>query len=100
MIEGARWVSWGGALALYGEYHFARRVLPLRAGAVSRYWGMASAGTHCRFWMRMKERTMVGYLNCSWAVGWCRSELGACRLRVWWSAVEFRRITETNSEDW
>ena len=52
----------GGGFTLYGAYHFARRVLPL-GGVLVGWVGLLGwregGGTDWRFWIRMKERTIV-----------------------------------------
>ena len=53
-----------GGLTLYGAYHFARRVLPLvGVSYIDILWGgiacgALDGGTHCRFWIRMKDSTI------------------------------------------
>lgn len=55
-------------LTLYGAYHFARRVLPLVEVSTQHCYagigcGALDGGTHCRFWIRMKDSTICAIVS-------------------------------------
>ena len=49
--------------SLYGAYHFASRVLPLlllaQFPSTCRFRELGGEAAYCRFWIRMKERTIL-----------------------------------------